>query len=140
MGEISGERATKAPDSTHEPFPPSASTIVHPEEVQEINARMLTTFDRLHKRGHLGSPDATNTPTEVSAPHHHPNTGDMGGWSLEGPQEVIISQFQNESPARTKNSIRTKTWSILSETHQTLIPQKTRKFLINIPNCINNYK
>lgn len=60
------------PPSPLLPRLPPPSALAHPDHcapggVQEINGRMLTTFDRLHKRGHLGSHDATCTPP----PHPH---------------------------------------------------------------------
>ena len=99
----------------HPPSPrlPPPSALAHPDHcapggVQEINGRMLTTFDRPHKRGHLGSHDATCTPpphphlTPTSPrrytplhllhhQHHHPNTGAAGGHTgIRSRQEVTF--------------------------------------------------
>lgn len=60
-------KAPAHPASPPSPIFPTPSAPAHPDHcaprgVQEINGRMLTTFDRLHKRGHLGSHDATCIP------------------------------------------------------------------------------
>lgn len=85
---------SKAPASPSLTLPPLLAP-AHPDHcaprgVQEINGCMLTTFDRLHKGGHLGSHDAT-VHAPLNTRTHIPTSGAAGRQS-GSTQEVNTHQ------------------------------------------------